>query len=126
MTTSVLLVDDSPTFVDRARATLERGDFQVVGTAATGVAALAEAVRLQPAAILVDVHLGPESGFDVVRLMAQEERLRDSTLILMSTCQEDELRDLLDGTPASAFLHKLDLTPSRVLEVRQQAGARVG
>ncbi|WP_432476131.1 response regulator [Nocardioides sp. GXQ0305] len=126
MRTSVLLVDDSPTFVDRARATLERGDLEVVGTADTGVAALAEAVRLQPAAILVDVQLGPESGFDVVRRMAQDERLQNSTLILMSTCHEDELRDLLDATPASAFLHKLDLTPSRVLEVRQRAEGRAG
>jgi DNA-binding NarL/FixJ family response regulator len=52
-----LIVDDHEGFRRRARALLEAEGFDVVGEAADGETALAEAARLRPRLVLLDVEL---------------------------------------------------------------------
>jgi two-component system, chemotaxis family, chemotaxis protein CheY len=65
--TRVLIVDDSPAFLWWARRLLESEGLQVVGTAATGTQALADAVDLRPDVVLLDVQLPDTDGFAVCR-----------------------------------------------------------
>jgi DNA-binding NarL/FixJ family response regulator len=67
MPTSVLLVDDDPAFRMLARRTLGGTGLSVVGEAATVAAATAEALRLRPDAVLVDVGLPDGDGITLAR-----------------------------------------------------------
>ena len=124
MLTRVLVVDDSRPFLEAARDTLERESVAVVGLASSAADALAEAARLRPDVLLVDVHLGPESGVYLVRLVAQEPALAAVTLILMSSYREEDLGGLVTVTPAAGFVTKLDLSAREIERIRCGAAGR--
>ncbi|WP_043779179.1 LytTR family DNA-binding domain-containing protein [Rhodococcus sp. JVH1] len=110
-----LIVDDSPRFSDTARRLLEQQGITVVGTASNTADAVRSAAELQPDVILVDVELGPESGFDLA------ERLDDEpypgAVILISTHAEQDLADLIAGSPAVGFVSKSDLSSDAIRDV---------
>lgn len=106
-----LIVDDSSSFRDAARAMLERADFVVVGTAADAREAVEQADALRPDVALVDVDLGADNGFDLA------ERLSGTAVILTSTHDEQDFADLIDASPAVGFLPKLALSPIAVLTI---------
>ena len=71
MATSVLIVDDHPSFRASARMLLECEGYEVVGEAADGRAAL-EAVReLEPDLVLLDVQLPDIDGPEVAARLAE-------------------------------------------------------
>jgi len=74
----VLLVDDHTVVRQGLRRVLEtNADFEVIGEVGNGSAALAEAVRLQPDVVVMDVNLPDMSGVDATRtLTAQLTGLR--------------------------------------------------
>ncbi|MFB1296690.1 response regulator [Mycobacterium sp. pW049] len=106
-----LIVDDSADFRDAARAMLERGGIEVVGTACDGEEAVRRAAELRPDVALVDVDLGAESGFDIA------ERLCDIPVILTSTHDEQDFADLIAASPALGFLPKFALSPTAVMRL---------
>ena len=57
MPRTVLIVDDHEAFRESATALLEAEGFDVVGQAADGPEAVAEAERLQPEVVLLDIQL---------------------------------------------------------------------
>lgn len=65
----VLIVDDQPGFRRAARALLESRGYAVAGEADGLRAALDAVARLAPDAVLLDVCLGCECGFDVARAL---------------------------------------------------------
>ena len=70
----VLVVDDDPHFRELAREVLERRGYRVVGEAGTGAAARSVAQRLAPDAVLLDVRLPDESGFEVCAALTDGRR----------------------------------------------------
>jgi DNA-binding NarL/FixJ family response regulator len=70
----VLVVDDDPRFRELAREVLERRGFRVVGEAGTGAAARSAARRLAPDAVLLDVRLPDDSGFEVCAALTHARR----------------------------------------------------
>ena len=70
----VLVVDDDPRFRELAREVLERRGCRVVGEAGTGAAARSAAERLAPDAVLLDVRLPDESGFEVCAALTEARR----------------------------------------------------
>jgi DNA-binding NarL/FixJ family response regulator len=117
----VVIVDDSEQFVEVARALLERDGFEVVGVASTVVGALELVSQLGPDMILIDVHLGTESGLDVARRVHEEISGARPTAILMSTHSEADLASLIDGVPVAGFVSKSDLTAAAINDVRRRA-----
>ena len=112
MSVRVLLVDDNVRFLDAARALLEREGFTVVASVSTTADAVAAIATTDPDVALVDVDLGPESGFDVAkRLTADSDR---PTVVLISTYAEQDLKDLIDASPAVGFLSKSKLSGDAV------------
>jgi DNA-binding NarL/FixJ family response regulator len=105
-----LIVDDSLRFVQAARGLLEREGVQVVGVASNGAEAVQRALELVPDVTLVDIDLGGDSGFDVVRRLHKEVVEGSTASILISTHAEDDYADLVAASPAAGFLAKADLS----------------
>src|SRR5687768_13519458 len=61
--TTVLIVDDHPSFRATARALLEAEGFDVIGDAPDGESAIEAVRRLGPELVLLDVQLPGMSGF---------------------------------------------------------------
>ena len=112
-----MIVDDSPHFLAAARGLLERGGMVVVAEATNGDDAVRRATELAPDVTLVDIDLGTESGFDVVRRLTHETELAPSTVILVSTHAEEDYADLISASPVAGFLPKTRLSAVAVRDL---------
>src|SRR5262249_56484497 len=65
MPTTILIVDDHPSFRTSARRMLEDAGYEVVGEAGDGRSGLEAAHSLRPEVVLLDVQLPDVDGFDV-------------------------------------------------------------
>lgn len=116
MTIRVLLVDDSVDFLAAAERLLERQGVQVVATATNGTEAVRRARELSPDVTLVDIDLGGESGFDIVRRL-HEDGLARSPIILISSHSPDDFADLIAESPALGFVSKSRLSATAIRDV---------
>jgi two-component system, NarL family, nitrate/nitrite response regulator NarL len=65
--TRVLLADDHPMIRTALEVLLRNSEYEIVGTAVTGQAALGEVERLQPDILLLDLQMPGGSGMEVLR-----------------------------------------------------------
>src|SRR3954465_4162528 len=114
MTLRCLIVDDSPQFVDAARALLERQEFTVVGVASTGAEALERAAELRPDVTLVDINLGDESGFALPGHPPRGGAVAPSRITLPPADAEVDYADLIAASPAAGFLAKSELSADAI------------
>ena len=105
-----VIVDDDEDFLGVARTSLERGGVIVVGVADSRAAALQRVGELRPDVVLVDIRLGAESGFDVVRDLA-------GRLIMISSYAEADYADLIAEAPVAGFLPKTQLSAMAIRRV---------
>ncbi len=111
-----LIVDDSAQFRATASAILQRGGITVVGTASNTADAVRSYLQLRPDVVLVDVDLGAESGFEVVKALHEAGAPADG-LILISTHAESDFTDLIADSPVSGFLPKFAFSTQAVREL---------
>ncbi len=117
MSLRCLIVDDSAPFLKAARGLLEREGIEVVGVASTSAEAIRRADELRPDLVLVDIDLGPDSGFDLVRHIDRNASdLGDGkpTIILISSHSEQDFEELIAASPAAGFLGKSSLSASAI------------
>lgn len=107
MRTTVLIVDDHPSFRRLARRLFEEAGFAVVGEAENGQSALDSARALRPDLVLLDVMLPDISGVEVA------ERLPAEVSVLLVSSRSAE--DLAIGS--RRFLRKDELTLERLRAV---------
>jgi len=100
----VLIVDDQRPFRELARQVLLRRGYTVVGEAGCGATALDAAHRLQPDAVLLDVRLGFDCGFEVARELART--CPQAAILLVSSEDYDHCRERLRRSGARGFLLK--------------------
>jgi CheY-like chemotaxis protein len=112
-----LIVDDSPRFLAAARGLLEREGITVVGVASSGNEAVQRVAELRPDVTLVDIDLGGQSGFDVVRRLTSELGLGPVRAILISTHSEEDYADLIAASPAVGFLPKTTLSAGAITKL---------
>ena len=108
MAWTVLVVDDHAEFRTLARAVLEADGFDVVGEAADGAAAIADASDLRPDIVLLDVQLPDIDGFEVARLLRDHED--PPCVILTSSRGRNFYRRRLNEDGAPAFVPKSELS----------------
>jgi CheY-like chemotaxis protein len=118
---TALLVDDSRPFLKAAQSLLAREGIDVLEVASTTAETLELVARLEPDAVLVDVNLGAESGFDLARRLAEDEHGRRATVILMSTHAEAEYADLIAESSVAGFLTKSRLSGDAIRLIHEGA-----
>jgi two-component system response regulator EvgA len=112
MPTSVLIVDDHPSFRLSARRMLEADGYTVVGEAEDGATALEAARELDPDLVLLDVQLPDLDGFEVAeRLRAAGGR---SEIVLTSTRERSDFGEEVADSPARGFVTKGELSAEAI------------
>jgi DNA-binding NarL/FixJ family response regulator len=106
--TSVLIVDDHPSFRAVARRLLEAEGYEVVGEAIDGRTALEEAARLQPDLVLLDVQLPDIDGLAVASELSG--RPDPPLVILISSRDASDYGPAIDESGARGFVQKGDLS----------------
>jgi DNA-binding NarL/FixJ family response regulator len=108
----LLVVDDHPVVRQGLRTFLEtRADFEVVGEAGDGEAAVAEAARLRPDVILMDLVMPGVDGLEAIgRIRAAEPGAR--ILVLTSFASTDQVLPALRAGAAGYLLK--DAAPAEV------------
>jgi DNA-binding NarL/FixJ family response regulator len=108
MRRTVLIVDDHEAFRESAAALLEAEGFDVIGQAADGPQAVAEAERLQPEVVLLDIQLPELDGFAVAERMSA---LADPPrVVLISSRQASAYGPRLGAAAALGFIAKQELS----------------
>jgi DNA-binding NarL/FixJ family response regulator len=113
MAKTVLIVDDHPSFRASARRMLEAGDYEVVGEAQDGGAALAAAQRLRPDLVLLDVRLPDVDGFEVARRLLIAARPAPQ-IVLVSSHDSTDLGDEIGASGARGFVPKSELSAEAI------------
>jgi DNA-binding NarL/FixJ family response regulator len=109
-----LIVDDNPSFLEAASALLEREGMTVAGVASTVDEGLGQAASLHPDVVLVDVYLGPESGLVLARRLAEAQQTASAAVVMISTCGEDDVAELIAGSPVAGFIPKAQLSACEI------------
>jgi DNA-binding NarL/FixJ family response regulator len=108
MRRTVLIVDDHEAFRESAAALLEAEGFEVIGQAADGPEAVAQAERLRPEVVLLDIQLPDVDGFAVAeRLAALREAPR---VVLISSREATAYGPRLGAAAARGFITKRELS----------------
>lgn len=101
----ILLADDHVVIREGLRALLEQhDDFEVVGEAADGDAALREAARLNPALVLMDMKMPGPGAARTIRLIKQRHPATE-VMVFTSYAEDSRVRDAL-GAGALGYLLK--------------------
>ena len=103
----MLVVDDEPAFRDAARQLLERRGYAVVAEAGSAATAVDAVERFAPEAVLLDVRLGDENGFDVCRRLTRA--FPWLAVLLASTGEYEECDELVASSGARGFVSKARL-----------------
>jgi DNA-binding NarL/FixJ family response regulator len=111
MPTTVLIVDDHPSFRASARAMLEADGFEVVAEAEDGTTALRLLREIRPDVVLLDVQLPDMNGFDVCEECGDLDR---TAIVLVSSRDAGDYRGLIEQSGARGFIPKAELTGETV------------
>jgi DNA-binding NarL/FixJ family response regulator len=115
VTTTVLIVDDHPTFRATARMLLEAEGYRVVGEAPDGESAIAQAGRLHPDVVLLDVNLPDIDGFEVTQRLTAAGGA--PAVVLVSSRESSDFGPLVCGCGARGFISKGDLSGAALAEL---------
>jgi DNA-binding NarL/FixJ family response regulator len=115
LVTTVLIVDDHPSFRSSAHALLEAEGFEVVGEAEDGASALEAAERLHPDVVLLDVQLPDLDGFEVTRRLTSNGD--GPSVVLVSSRELCDYGELVRSSGARGFLPKNELSGAAVTEL---------
>ena len=115
MAHTVLIVDDHPGYRAAARAVLEADGFEVVGETATGLEAVAEAARLRPAIVLLDIGLPDIDGIEVAqRITAAAHEGEAPAVVLISSRDGTGCEAVFADCGARGFIPKAELSGDAV------------
>lgn len=115
MSTTVLIVDDHPTFRSTARLLLESEGFDVVGEAPDGLTAIVAAGELRPDLVLLDVNLPDLDGFDVAARITGA--LEAPAVVLVSSRDRADFGPLVHRSGARGFIPKGELSGAALAEI---------
>jgi len=101
---------------------LENEGMTVVGVASSSNEALERIRDLRPDVALVDIDLGDESGFDVARRLAAAADPALSVIII-SSHDGDDFKELLEASPALGFVSKSSLSGDAIRAVLETKGS---
>src|SRR3954468_19962788 len=101
----VVIVDDHPTFRCAVRMLLAARGYDVVGEASCAASALDAVERHAPQAVLLDVCLGDDDGFEVCGLLTRSHP--ELAVLLASADEQDSERVTRCGARGFVQKHRL-------------------
>ena len=107
---TVLIVDDHPSFRAIARALLEAEGLRVVGEAEDGSSALRSVGELHPDLVLLDVQLPDTDGFAVAAVLTAKTNGNTPVVVLTSSRDADDFGELVSASGARGFVPKAELS----------------
>ena len=103
--TRVMLVDDHEIMRDGLREVLQRsGDFEVVGEAGDGIAAVRVAQQLKPDVVIMDVMMPLKDGIEACREIT--ETLPDTRVLILTAATEEDAAIEAVAAGAAGYLQK--------------------
>ncbi|MCR6689082.1 response regulator transcription factor [Cellulomonas sp.] len=107
MTTRIVLADDQELLRATFRLLLDAvPDLEVVGEAATGAQAVAEAGRHVPDVVLMDIRMPGTDGIEATARITADPRLAGVRVLVLTTFEHDDLVVAALRAGASGFLGK--------------------
>lgn len=118
-----VIVDDDDRFVRAASELLVRDGFHVVGAARDRTQGLGLVTDVSPEVAIVDLHLGQGSGVELIADIVRAGLAARVFLILVSSCAEDDLRQVFMLSAADGYLPKLNLSVGAIRHMLGQSGS---
>lgn len=111
----VLVVDDSATNVNLMRSILEPSGYRLC-SATTSAEAVAVASQLRPDLILSDLHLGEESGFDLLLQLHEDSELAAIPFAFVSSSAKPYSPEARQAAEVAYFISR-PMEPQAMLDV---------
>jgi DNA-binding NarL/FixJ family response regulator len=112
MGTTVLIVDDHPSFRASARRMLEAHGYDVVGEAADASSAIDAVGELRPDVVLLDIRLPDADGFQVAERLAANGVA--TAIVLTSSRDRSDFDNEIVASPAHGFIPKSELSAEAI------------
>lgn len=125
--TSVLLVDDNPTFLRFATQFLREycmDEVTVVGTATGGAAALAHAGNLHPQVIVIDLAMPRMSGLEAISQLRALQS--EAGIVALTQMEPMEYREAALAAGADEFVTKAMLSTDLLPAIQRARRRRIG
>ncbi len=114
-----MLVDDEPALREIYDVELTRSGYEVL-LATNGEEGLATIRREMPDAILLDLQMPVKDGFDVLRELSRDERLKRIPVVILSNADEEASFKKVGQFETHFYLVKALTTPSKVAKLLRE------
>jgi CheY-like chemotaxis protein len=114
----VLIADDTATIRKIAARLLSSAGYDVV-EAGDGREALNLVQKEHPDLILLDLLMPKMTGFDVLREIKKNERLKETPILIMSGVFKKDVLDFLQASGVAGFVDKEQIRESLLFRVQQ-------
>jgi CheY-like chemotaxis protein len=115
---TVVVADDSPKMLELAGLLLGEAGFKVL-RAADGLEALEIIQERHPDLVVLDLLMPRMNGFEVLKKMQQDERIRDTPVVVISGLYKDDILKELNALGADDFVPKDSMRRKLVARARR-------
>jgi CheY-like chemotaxis protein len=116
---NVLLIDDDSVIL-KLYSTKLTADGHTVQSATNGEDGLALLQRFKPDVIMVDLLMPKLNGFSFIETLNHNPITRQIPKIVFSSVANQEQINRLTGLGVTAFLNKIDTTPTQLVQIMNQ------
>ncbi|HUC44855.1 MAG TPA: response regulator [Candidatus Sulfotelmatobacter sp.] len=113
----VLVADDSELVLETCEGLLTSAGYQVL-LAGDGVEALRVIRDEHPDVVVLDLLMPRMTGFDVLREVRQDERIKDTAVLAISSVYKENVLEFLQQLGAQGFLDKAKIAESLAFRVQ--------
>lgn len=113
---TILVADDSDEILKQCEGLLSAEGYQVF-VAGDGTEALRLIREEHPDVVVLDLLMPRMTGFDVLREIRQDERVKDTIVLAISSVYKDNILEFLHQLGAQGFLDKAQLEESLAFRV---------
>ena len=114
----MLVADDARQVLDLAQSLLHEAEYNVL-LARDGAEALRLIREEHPDLVVLDLLMPGLTGFDVLRAIRQDERVKETPVVAMSSVYKDDVVEFLQQLGARGFLDKNQLRETLVFRANQ-------
>jgi len=119
---SIVIADDNDIMRSILRAMLRGEEYDVIGEARNGQAAIDTVTRLQPDIVCMDVMMPEKSGIEALREIKQARPETEVVMVTSNSDSETVQESILNG--ASGFIIK-PFNAARVLDTLEKISGRI-